>query len=456
MKKVGSVIFLGLIIFGTALPGFAENRSGALTLSPFVGGYTFDDKQELETSPVFGLRAGYNITEHWGAEALVSYVLTQSNATNLESDVYRYGIDLLYHFTPERQFVPFLAAGLGGITYKTPDSSFEDHSAGVLNFGPGFKYFVAAGVALRADIRDLYVPSASYHNIEYTVGLTFQFGGTKQAAEQVPVAQEPAPAPVVAESAPILIIVPVVVPKTQQYCSILDISFEIDRDTIERREKERLGVLATFMKKYPDTTAVIEGHTDNVGSDSDNLALSQRRAENVVNYLANNEGIARSRLSAVGYGESRPIADNRSEEGKRLNRRIDAVIACATDIEGLKTAPRRVTMALEMEFNTNRADVNSEYREDLRKVANFMKANPSITATVEGHASNQMGTAEQAMQLSSRRAQNVVDYMVKEFGVDRSRVFAQGFGDTRRFAYNTSVEGRKENRRINIIFNYPK
>jgi OOP family OmpA-OmpF porin len=185
------------------------------------------------------------------------------------------------------------------------------------------------------------------------------------------------------------------------------------------------------------------------------MRLSQSRADNVVSYLEK-RGIARSRLKAVGYGETRPIANNNTELGKRLNRRIDAVIACATDIAGIVPAPTRITMAMDMEFDTNSAAVRPEYREELRKVSNFIKTHPGVTATVEGHTSNLQGTHAQAQQLSQRRAESVVDTMVKEFGVDRTRLFAQGFGETRRFAYNTSVEGRQDNRRVNIILDFQK
>jgi OOP family OmpA-OmpF porin len=60
------------------------------------------------------------------------------------------------------------------------------------------------------------------------------------------------------------------------------------------------------------------------------------------------------------------------------------------------------------------------------------------------------------MEISQRRAQSVVNYLVDNFGIDRSRLTAQGFGDNRRFAYNTSAEGQQENRRVNIIINYPR
>ncbi|MGA7181473.1 MAG: OmpA family protein [Thiobacillaceae bacterium] len=261
--------------------------------------------------------------------------------------------------------------------------------------------------------------------------------------------------------------VPVVVPvqaQTEQYCSILDIRFEIDRDEMQRKDKEKLAVLGTFMNKYPDTTAVIEGHTDNVGTAEDNMRLSQRRAESVVTYLVDNLHIAPSRLTAVGYGETRPIADNRSQEGKRQNRRIDAVIACATDIAGLTVAPARLTMAMVIEFDPNQAEIKPQFGDGLRKVADFMKANPSVTATVEGNAANLLptpelgllSTPELGMKISQLRAQAVVDYLVGNLGVERSRLSVEAFGDTRRFAYNTSKEGQQENRRVNIIFNYPK
>jgi OOP family OmpA-OmpF porin len=185
------------------------------------------------------------------------------------------------------------------------------------------------------------------------------------------------------------------------------------------------------------------------------MKLSQTRADNVVTYLVGQGGIARSRLKAVGYGETRPLGDNKTDAGRRLNRRINAIIACATDIEGIAPNPARITMAMDMEFDSNSANVRPQYREELRKVANFMRANPRVTATVEGHSSNQQGTPAQGMQLSQQRAANVVNAMVNQ-GVDRTRLFAAGFGETRRFAYNTSAEGQQENRRVNIILDFPR
>src|SRR3972149_8027193 len=185
MRNRRMVFLLGLFLLGLPALGFAENRPRAITLSPFVGGYTFDDDQRLETSPVFGLRGGYNFTGHWGAELVFGYVLTESNATNQEVDQYRYGVDALYQFMPERKLVPYIAAGYGTIASSNPTVSANDHS-GVFNYGVGLKYFVADSVALRGDVRHLVIPSDSLNNLEYTVGVTFVLGGEERTVEAIP------------------------------------------------------------------------------------------------------------------------------------------------------------------------------------------------------------------------------------------------------------------------------
>jgi OOP family OmpA-OmpF porin len=261
------------------------------------------------------------------------------------------------------------------------------------------------------------------------------------------------PAPPAPEVAPAVAQTPVAF---ERYCSILDIEFEINNDEMRREETEKLRVLGVFLTKYPNTTAVIEGHTDNVGTADDNMKLSQRRADNAASYLVDELHIARSRLQAVGYGDTRPVADNATQEGKRLNRRIDAVVACATDVEGLAVKPARVTMALLIEYDQDLADVKPQYHDELRNVADFLKAHPTVTATIEGHTANTQATAALAQQLSLRRAQNILNYLVTNFGIDRSRLAAEGFGDTRRFAYNTTFAGQQENRRVNVIIDYGK
>ncbi|HLF12111.1 MAG TPA: OmpA family protein [Gammaproteobacteria bacterium] len=142
----------------------------------------------------------------------------------------------------------------------------------------------------------------------------------------------------------------------------------------------------------------------------------------------------------------------RPGDGRRRDRRTASDDSAHIGRGGAVGA--RVTMALLIEFDADQADVGPHHREELRRVANFLNANPRVTATVEGHSAH--ATPEIAQEISQLRAQNVVNYLVGNFSVARSRLTAQGFGQTRRFAYNTSAEGPEENRRINVVFDYPK
>ncbi|HEX3007452.1 MAG TPA: OmpA family protein [Bacteroidales bacterium] len=83
--------------------------------------------------------------------------------------------------------------------------------------------------------------------------------------------------------------------------------------------------LATILNKYPDTDVLIEGHTDDKGSDDYNLKLSEKRADAVSDYLRN-KNIPASRLRTVGYGEKQPVASNDTEQGRSQNRRVTFVI----------------------------------------------------------------------------------------------------------------------------------
>lgn len=94
---------------------------------------------------------------------------------------------------------------------------------------------------------------------------------------------------------------------------------ELDGDVAE------LDVLHEFMKNKPKVTILVEGHTDNVGGNKTNDALSLARAESVKKYLIK-KGIEGRRIKTKGYGKRRPIADNNTEEGRRLNRRTEIVI----------------------------------------------------------------------------------------------------------------------------------
>jgi OOP family OmpA-OmpF porin len=258
--------------------------------------------------------------------------------------------------------------------------------------------------------------------------------------EQAPPAEAPLEAVPAAEP----------IPGRMKYCISLNIEFDINKADIRPQYHDEVARVGDFMKKYPETTAVIEGNTDEVGSDESNIQLSQRRAESVVNYLVNEFGIDHSRLSAKGYGKSRPIASNGTDAGKQKNRHIDAVIDCAFDVRNIAPPPERLCMALKVEFATDSAEIKPVYYDEVDKVGEYMKKYPTTTAVIEGHTDN-VGNLDYNTQLSQRRAESVVNYLTEKFGIESSRLSAKGYGPTRRIAYNTTPEGRQKNRRIDAV-----
>lgn len=109
----------------------------------------------------------------------------------------------------------------------------------------------------------------------------------------------------------------------------LHIEFDTAKSVIKKKYHKEIKKVADFMKEHPDAKAVIEGHTDNVDkfhNPENNIKLSQARAESVRQYLIDNFGIDASRITAVGYGPNKPIANNDTAAGRKKNRRVEAVI----------------------------------------------------------------------------------------------------------------------------------
>ena len=106
----------------------------------------------------------------------------------------------------------------------------------------------------------------------------------------------------------------------------LRVQFDFDKAVIKPQYESQLQTIGRFMTDHPDVTTVIEGHTCNIGTEKYNLRLSLRRAMAIKTYLVDHFGIAPARLGVAAYGESRPIADNSTEEGRIKNRRAVAVL----------------------------------------------------------------------------------------------------------------------------------
>ena len=409
--RIRLLSMLSACVVISATAAFGANREGQFSLSPVVGGYTFDGKQHLNTNFIYGVRAGYNFTDNFGIEALFDYVHTTPTKADNKIDIYRYGGELLYHFMPECTLVPYLAVGFSGLNFSS--SQITSKSRGVFDYGLGAKYFVKDNLALRADVRHLIYDydAQTMNNLEYTLGAYIAFGGTKPVVKPVeppPAPAPPPPAPKVepppppaaptaaltvspatvtkgqsatlnwksqnatgcdiqpgigavppqgsrsvspadstsyklscsgaggtaASAAGVTVVLPPPPPKpkaAERFCdkpSTIVVEFDTAKSDIKTKYDADLNRLGTFLKEWPKAKGEISGHTDNVGSDKYNLGLSQRRAASVKQYLVEKFSLAPERLTTEGYGETKPIATNKTKEGRQLNRRIETNFTC--------------------------------------------------------------------------------------------------------------------------------
>lgn len=104
------------------------------------------------------------------------------------------------------------------------------------------------------------------------------------------------------------------------------ILFDTGKAKLKPASEKDLADFAGVLKQYPDTNLVVEGHTDNVGKKAKNKKLSETRAESVITYL-DSQGVVRARLTGVGYADDRPVGDNKTEEGRQANRRVEIQIS---------------------------------------------------------------------------------------------------------------------------------
>jgi OOP family OmpA-OmpF porin len=148
-------------------------------------------------------------------------------------------------------------------------------------------------------------------------------GGSTNSAAMIGVSM-PAPPVVVA-------VQPKASAAAERFCSkpaVLAIVFDTNKADIKPKYDADLKALSNFLAEFPKAKGEISGHTDNVGGKAFNQKLSQRRADSVKKYMVDKFGVDPSRIAAKGYGLTKPVASNKTKEGKAQNRRIEANFTC--------------------------------------------------------------------------------------------------------------------------------
>jgi outer membrane protein OmpA-like peptidoglycan-associated protein len=110
------------------------------------------------------------------------------------------------------------------------------------------------------------------------------------------------------------------------------ILFDTGKADLKPQSQKDLADFSQVLMKYPETDLVIEGHTDSTGTAAVNNKLSEQRAQSVVSFLQK-QGVANARMQSKGYGETMPIGDNKTEEGRAQNRRVQIKIAANEELK---------------------------------------------------------------------------------------------------------------------------
>ncbi len=346
---------------GEPKPGF--------TLTPMLGYLFFSDTDGLEDAASASVALGYQFDNPWAIEA--AYLVAEPDAENsgVSGDYAQYRVDGLYHIYASKKLSHFLLIGAG---QSSLDFNGLKNENAIVNYGAGFKYAFNDVFALRSDWRAIYDLEEKAHDIALNIGLQWKIGaGSKRPVKKMAKASPkdsdgdgvfdnvdncPSTASGVSvdsrgcalASAPAdddndgVTNADDACPDTQAGAKVdakgcyivisedvtvkLNVNFANNSDEIVSGA-EQIAEVAAFMRAHPLTKVVIEGHTDSMGAAEYNQSLSQKRADAVAAILVSKYGIGSGRVSAVGYGESRPVADNATAEGRAVNRRVSAVVS---------------------------------------------------------------------------------------------------------------------------------
>ncbi len=464
MKKtiVAAACLSAALVGATA---HAANKAETFVISPFIGGYTFDGKQHLETRPVYGIRGGYNFTEHVGLEAVFDYVSTESTRGAGDADIYNYRLEALYHFFPEARLVPYLAAGYGAITVDPEKQTKTTY--GALNYGVGLKYFLTDTLALRTDVRHLVSDKdRTLHNLEYTVGAALYFGGAEPAPKPVAPAPKPVVAPPPAAPAPAAPTATLsAAPGTITPGQAVTLSWSSQHATSCTIQPDGETVAPQGSKTV--TPAAATSYTLTCTGDGGS-------ATSAANVAVNQPAAPTATLSIVPATVTKGNAAKLSWSSQNASNcdiqpGVGAVqpqgttsvtpaapttytLSCTGDGGKASSSANvalseKICITLKVQFDTDKAVIKPRYHNDIKQVGDFLKKYPNATGVIEGHTDNQ-GGAEYNMKLSQKRADAVRAYIIDKFGIAGDRLTAKGFGLTKPVADNATAEGRAKNRRI--------
>lgn len=271
-------------------------------VAPMVGG-VLTDGDELHVGGVASIAIGKKLNKRWNVE--VSYSTSEVDVENdVEWKKSGAGISALYFFDRADRYHPF---AIGAVNALDSEIGTDQSDALGLDLGVGaIRQLHEWPFDLRAEVRyrlDFHGDSSQvngdvFYDWTAQLGAMIPFGGKPCVCEDKP-----------EEKAPVL----------------PSVYFALDSAQLTARAKAQLNAAARLMEENSDIDAVVAGHADDTGPLGYNQKLSERRAASVRNYLLG-KGVSSDRLVAQGFGETSPAASNKTESGRKQNRRVELSI----------------------------------------------------------------------------------------------------------------------------------
>jgi OOP family OmpA-OmpF porin len=340
LKNTLGVVIASLIAT-TSINAMAQGQ-GAVEAAAFAKYYAPDSSRDIgDHGNLLGGSLGYYLTDD--VELALSYgeyhdLRGEDSGKNIKGSLT--SLDAVYNFsTPGVGLRPYVSAGFAHQSIGQDATGGRDRST-FANIGTGVKYYFTENVFAKASLDGNYNIDAG--DSEYTAGLGLGVnfgGGVKPAAPAAPAAPvadvcNDADSDGVCDAIDKCLDTVANATVDGTGCVIvaeavrveLDVKFDFDKAVVKQDSYGDIKSLADFMNQYPKTSTTVEGYTDSVGTDAYNQGLSARRANAVRAVLVNQYGVAGDRVNAVGNGEANPVADNATEAGRAVNRRVEAAV----------------------------------------------------------------------------------------------------------------------------------
>ena len=339
MKRQLTWMVAGLLI---AAPTLGAQSNVAVELGAFAQYSKYDSFTHLKDGYGAGARFGIYPFKNFALEYEADVTQTSSSLLG-DLTAWNNRIDGIFYFPMSPKLKLLVGGGWTGTRYYSDTTLNEFDSGG--NAVIGFKYCFSDKWAMRTDVNaDFKDPSDQTLSGERTrtynvrLGISRFLGGPSRNSPCY-IAPPPPPAPVyvapVPAPPPPMPPTPVVqetpqqqpapapkpAPTRRELLTLRGNAFEFDKSSLTAGARDTLQTVVTTLKNFPDAKIEIQGHTDWIGSDAYNQALSERRANSVRDYLVS-QGIAAGRITTIGYGETQPVATNETAVGRALNRRV--------------------------------------------------------------------------------------------------------------------------------------